>query len=48
MASLTPARILGIDARLGSLEAGKIADLLVLDEDLRVERVFLQGREIDR
>ena len=48
MASLTPARILGIDARLGSLEGGKIADLLVLDEDFRVERVFLQGREIER
>ena len=46
MASLTPARVLGIDARVGSLEAGKIADLLVLDEGLRVERVFLQGREI--
>ena len=46
MASLTPARILGIDARVGSLEAGKIADLLILDEGLRVERVFLQGREI--
>lgn len=46
MASLTPARILGIDARVGSLEAGKIADLLVLDAGLRLERVFLQGREI--
>ena len=46
MASLTPARILGIDARVGSLEAGKTADLLVLDEGLRLERVFLQGREI--
>lgn len=46
MASLTPARVLGIDARVGSLEAGKTADLLVLDEGLRVERVFLQGREV--
>ena len=46
MASLTPARILGIDARVGSLEAGKIADLLILDEGLRLERLFLQGREI--
>ncbi len=46
MASLTPARILGIDARVGSLETGKIADLLILDEGLRPERLFLQGREI--
>src|SRR4029079_9377079 len=31
MASLTPARILGIDQDVGSLEAGKRADFVVLD-----------------
>src|SRR5262245_18537174 len=31
MASLTPARIAGWDAELGSIEAGKLADLVVLD-----------------
>ncbi len=43
-ASLTPARALGLDDRIGSLEAGKYADLVVLDEDLRVVAVMRRGR----
>ncbi|MUN40902.1 N-acetylglucosamine-6-phosphate deacetylase [Actinomadura litoris] len=43
-AALTPARALGIDARVGSLEPGKDADLLVLDDDLTVSRVMKGGR----
>jgi N-acetylglucosamine-6-phosphate deacetylase len=43
MATLTPARILGIDATYGSLERGKIADLVVLDRDLQVKQVYVQG-----
>jgi N-acetylglucosamine-6-phosphate deacetylase len=46
MATLTPARIAGWDAEIGSLSAGKRADLLVLDRDLRVQRVFRDGQEI--
>jgi N-acetylglucosamine-6-phosphate deacetylase len=45
MASLTPARIAGRDRDIGSLETGKWADLLVLDADLHVERVFIAGEE---
>ncbi|MEX2119285.1 MAG: N-acetylglucosamine-6-phosphate deacetylase [Pirellulales bacterium] len=45
MASLTPARIAGHDAEVGSLEPGKRADVLVLGQGLEVERVFLAGRE---
>jgi N-acetylglucosamine-6-phosphate deacetylase len=44
MASLTPARIAGCDALLGSLALGKRADLLVLDQQLEVRRVYLAGR----
>ena len=33
-ASLNPARVLGQDARFGSIEAGKVADLVLLDADL--------------
>jgi N-acetylglucosamine-6-phosphate deacetylase len=46
MASLTPARILGLDADLGSLEPGKHADLVLLDADLSVRRVFVGGVEL--
>ncbi len=43
MASLTPARLTGIDDRVGSLEPGKDADLLLLDPDLQVEQVIVGG-----
>ena len=45
-ASLTPARLLGIDGRLGSISVGKEASLLVLDRDLKIEEVFVAGRSI--
>jgi N-acetylglucosamine-6-phosphate deacetylase len=44
MATLTPARIAGQDADLGSIAPGKRADLLVLDCDLNVRKVFLAGK----
>jgi len=44
MASLTPARILGVEKEIGSLEVGKRADLLVLDESLNVKQVYLAGK----
>jgi N-acetylglucosamine-6-phosphate deacetylase len=46
MASLTPARILGIDADVGSLEVGKAADLVVLDAELRVTDVYVGGEPV--
>lgn len=46
MASLTPARILGIDAEVGSLEAGKRADLVVLDRSLDVRQVYVGGGRV--
>jgi N-acetylglucosamine-6-phosphate deacetylase len=45
MATLTPARILGWQDQIGSLEPGKLADILVLDRSLRVQRVFVGGIE---
>jgi N-acetylglucosamine-6-phosphate deacetylase len=44
MATLTPARIAGRDADLGSIAPGKLADLLVLDSDFNVRKVFMAGR----
>lgn len=43
-ATRTPARVLGIDDRVGTLEPGKDADLVVLDDDLRVTAVMAGGR----
>ena len=45
MASLNPARLLGVDHDCGSIEVGKRADLLVLDQsDLRLKSVLIRGR----
>lgn len=46
MASLTPARVLGVEAEVGSLEPGKRADLVVLDADLQVRRVYVGGEPV--
>jgi N-acetylglucosamine-6-phosphate deacetylase len=43
MASLTPARIAGADAEIGSIAVGKRADLLVLDRELIVKQVYVGG-----
>jgi N-acetylglucosamine-6-phosphate deacetylase len=44
MATLTPARILGVEAQTGSIEVGKRADLVVLTARLGVRDVFIGGR----
>lgn len=44
MATLTPAERTGMQLTHGSLEAGKVADVLVLDEDLQVRQIILQGK----
>jgi N-acetylglucosamine-6-phosphate deacetylase len=47
MASLTPARIVGHDREIGSLEAGKRADVLVLSRDLDVQQVYVGGQRLE-
>ena len=42
-ASAHPARLLGLTDRCGAIAAGLDADLVVLDSDLRVERVMIGG-----
>ncbi len=43
MASLTPARVIGVDDRKGSLTPGKDADLVIFEEDFRPWRVMIGG-----
>jgi imidazolonepropionase-like amidohydrolase len=49
--TINPARILGVDDRVGSIEPGKDADLVIwsgdpLDVNSRAERAYQDGREI--
>ena len=44
MTSLSPAKSLGLDGELGSITVGKLADMVVLDEDLNVDATFVNGK----
>ena len=46
MASTTPAQIIGLGGRKGSLVAGADADLLVLGPDLEVRAVYQAGDQV--
>ncbi|MFO0844876.1 MAG: amidohydrolase family protein [Gemmataceae bacterium] len=46
MATLTPARIAGLDDERGTLAPGKRADLVVLDRALNVTQVWIAGRQV--
>lgn len=44
MLSLTPARLSGCADRKGSLEVGKDADVVIMDRDFQVTKVYTKGR----
>ncbi|EBO4211488.1 N-acetylglucosamine-6-phosphate deacetylase [Salmonella enterica] len=44
MASLHPARLLGIDHHLGSLKTGKRANIIALDNRLYLQQIWIQGQ----
>ena len=46
MASSTPARIMGVDARKGSLAPGKDADIVIFDDQLTVYATLVGGQLI--
>ena len=43
MATLNPAKLLGIDHRVGSLKAGKTANMIIIDDAVHVKKVILEG-----
>jgi N-acetylglucosamine-6-phosphate deacetylase len=46
MAASNPAKLLGVDAECGSIEVGKRADLVALDEDANVKLTLIGGRSV--
>jgi N-acetylglucosamine-6-phosphate deacetylase len=48
MATLTPARLLGVDDRIGRIAAGHRADLVHLTDTLAVSEVWAGGCPIDQ
>ena len=44
MASETPAKIMNVYDRKGSLQKGKDADIIVMDEDLKIRSVWAMGK----
>ena len=48
MTALNPARLFGWSDDLGSLEAGKIANLVMTDDAMNVHGVWLAGSQVVR
>lgn len=48
MMSLTPARIMGVAGRKGSLVAGKDADVIIFDSDINVKMTMVAGKVVHR
>lgn len=46
MMSTTPARIMGIADQFGSIEIGKMADLVIFDESIRIQQTFINGKPV--
>lgn len=46
-ATMNPAKSLGVEERYGTLEAGKVASLVLLNENLDVKQVILRGKVLN-
>lgn len=46
MATATPARIMGVHDRKGTLVAGKDADIVIFDADIRIQRTIIKGKTV--
>ncbi|BDH46676.1 N-acetylglucosamine-6-phosphate deacetylase [Salmonella enterica subsp. enterica serovar Choleraesuis] len=46
MATLYPARAMGITDKLGTLEAGKVANLTVFSRDYQIKKTIVNGNEV--
>jgi len=46
MVTLNPARILGLEKRMGSLKEGQQANLVMFDGEFNIKKTILKGREV--
>jgi len=46
MMTITPAKIIGVDRKTGSLAKGKDADIVIFDEDINVKMTVVKGNTI--
>ncbi|WP_420065988.1 N-acetylglucosamine-6-phosphate deacetylase [Pectobacterium colocasium] len=46
MATLYPARAIGVDRQLGSIESGKVANLTAFDRDYHILKTFVNGNPV--
>ena len=46
MLSLSPAKIIGEDKNIGSIEKGKLSDILLIDEQLDIKNVIMGQKEL--
>ncbi|MCF0061467.1 N-acetylglucosamine-6-phosphate deacetylase [Dyadobacter chenwenxiniae] len=46
MMTATPARIMGVDHKKGTLVAGKDADIVIFDSDINIQKTIVRGRVI--
>lgn len=44
--TITPAKSLGIDGEIGSLEVGKLADIVILNKELNIVDIIKDGKNI--
>ena len=46
MMTYNPAKILGIQGRKGSLSAGMDADVVIFDDEIRIQSVLVKGKKV--